>query len=222
MLASTLHLDKSARIGHDDVHVDRGADVLLVVEVQPWLSVDHADAYRRDQAPHGGRSDEPELDRGGEGVVDGDGGAGDRGGAGAAVRLKHVAVEANGHLTEPEVVEHRARTPADQALDLLGAPAELAALACGTRARRAREHRVLGREPSLARPFTPARDAALDARSTEHARLAERDQARAFGVLRDAALEVHGAEGIGRTARTDRRTSGGAGLVRCVGHGASR
>ena len=51
----------------------------------------------------------------GDGVGEGDVRAGDRGGAGAAVGLEHVAVEDDGVLAERLVVDDRAQRAADQA-----------------------------------------------------------------------------------------------------------
>ncbi len=54
-------------------------------------------------------------------------GAGDGGGAGAAVGLDDVAVEGDGALAQFAQVDRGAQRAADQALDLQGAPALLAA-----------------------------------------------------------------------------------------------
>src|SRR5437773_9979467 len=49
--------------------------------------------------------------------------AGDGGGARAAIRLQHVAIDGDGALAERLEVRHRPERAADQPLDLLGAPA---------------------------------------------------------------------------------------------------
>ena len=57
VLAGALHLHEAALAAHHDVHVDVGAHVLLVVEIEPRLAVDDADAHRGDAPPHGRRGD---------------------------------------------------------------------------------------------------------------------------------------------------------------------
>jgi hypothetical protein len=49
--------------------------------------------------------------------------AGDRGGAGAAVGLDHIAVDGNLALTDRFQIDDRAQAPPDQTLDLDGAAA---------------------------------------------------------------------------------------------------
>ena len=124
---------------HHDVHVDFGAHVLLVVEIESRLAVDDADAHRRDTPLDRRRR---QLAR--SATIQSKASTiatrrtGDRGGAGAAVGDEHVAIELDGELAKPEVVEHRAYAAADEALNLLGATTELSALTRRARARRAR------------------------------------------------------------------------------------
>jgi hypothetical protein len=128
--------------------------------------------------------------------------AGDRGGAGAAVGLQHVAVDGEGAFTERLEVDRGTQAAADQALDLLGAPALLAGrgLALHAAAGGARQHAVLGGDPALALALEEARDLLVDAHVAQHARVAELDQHRALGVLGVLAGEADGTELIGRTA----------------------
>src|SRR5690606_583198 len=80
--AGALDLDEGARLGGDDVHVDLGAHVLLVGQVEADTSVDHADADGGDLARDGLRVGE--AARGtkvGHRVAQCDVGAGDGGGA---------------------------------------------------------------------------------------------------------------------------------------------
>jgi hypothetical protein len=79
-------------------------------------------------------------------------GAGDGGGARAAVGLQHIAVEVDGAFAQLLQVEHRAHGAADQALDLLRAAALLAArgLAVAAGVGGARQHAVFGRDPAFA------------------------------------------------------------------------
>ena len=63
----------------------------------------------------------------GDGVVQGQPGAADAGGAGAAVGLDHIAIDDNLAFAQFFQVHHRAQAAADQPLDFLGAAALLAA-----------------------------------------------------------------------------------------------
>jgi len=79
-------------------------------------------------------------------------GAGDCGGPRPAVGLDDVAVDRDRRLAERPEVGHRAQAAPDEPLDLVGASAraagaDLAALAL---VRGGRQHRVLGRHPTLA------------------------------------------------------------------------
>ena len=83
-------------------------DVLLVGQVEPRLAVDDADADRRDRAGQRVRPGERACGaQPGDGVGQRDVGPGDRGGAGAAVGLEHVAVEHDGVLAERLEVDAR-------------------------------------------------------------------------------------------------------------------
>ncbi|MCY1430580.1 hypothetical protein D9M71_465300 [compost metagenome] len=130
------------------------------------------------------------------------GGAGDRGGAGAAVGLDHVAVDVQGVLAELGQVQRRAQGAADQALDFQGAPALLAAagLALVTLAGGARQHAVLGGQPALALALEEARDSRLGADGADHLGIPEFDQHRTFGMLGVVAGDTDGAQLVGGTA----------------------
>src|SRR5207344_876072 len=104
-----------------------------------------------------------------------DPGARDRGGARAAVRLEHVAVEPERPLAEVLQVVAAADRPADEPLDLdraaLLAPG--ARLAAHPLAGGRGEHPVFGRQPALALALEPARDPVLDRGRAQHARRAD-------------------------------------------------
>ena len=158
-----------------------------------------------------------------EGQGQGHGRAGDGGGARAAVGLDHVAVEDDGALAEGLHVDDRAQAAADEALNLVGAAADLAAfaLARGAGDGGAGQHGVLGRDPAAAGVAQPAGDALLDGGVGEHAGVAERDEDGAFGGLDEAGSEGEGAKlGGGPAAGTEERTgSVHRGIVREQGRG---
>ena len=88
-------------------------------------------------------------------------GAGDRGGAGAAIGFEHVAIERDLVLAQRLHVDHGAQRAADQALDFLRAADLLAGggLAAGAGAGGARQHAVFGGDPAEALAATPRRQA---------------------------------------------------------------
>ena len=131
-----------------------------------------------------------------------DPGAGDRGGAGAAVGLDHVAIDGDLPLAERGQIEHRAQAAADQPLDLDGAAALLAGRRLAARALRggARQHAVFGGDPAARLALEPGRQPVLERRRHQHVGVAELHEAGAFGVFHHAALERYGAQLVGLSA----------------------
>ena len=152
-------------------------------------------------------------------------GAGDRRRARAAVGLQHVAVDKDAVLTQSLHVDHRAQAAPDEARDLLRAATELALDGLAVVAGRggARQHRVLRRDPPLARVLQPARDPRRKRRRAQHLGAAKRHEGRTLRMLGPRALEGHGPQlvvgaaigsglasiGHGATLSADRRRSGG-------------
>ncbi len=126
-----------------------------------------------------------------QGVVQCDPGAGDRGGAGAAIGLQHVAVDDDRVLAERLRVDDGPQRAPDQSRDLVGATADAAldALSVVPAVRGAREHGVLGRDPALALAGQPARDAVGEGGGAQHLGAAEADQCRSLGVRAPTALD---------------------------------
>jgi len=137
-----------------------------------------------------------------EGEVGGHPGAGDGGGAGAAVGLQHVAVEGQRAVREGGEVEGGAQAAADQALDLGGAAGGLSLvdLARAAGVRGPRQHGVLGGQPAAAAVLHERRHPVVDARRHQDAGLAELDEHRAFGEFESARLQAERAEGVDGTA----------------------
>src|SRR5712691_1653437 len=96
-------------------------------------------------------------------------------------------------------VHSRAQRPAYQALDLMRpAPnATLDRLAGAAIVGRARQHRVLGRDPALAAAPPVGGYSVLNARRDPHARPPHLDQARTLGVHVDAQLDLQRAQLVG-------------------------
>ena len=95
-----LGFDEAAVGEHDDVHVDGGAGVFFVAEVEEDVAVDDADAGGGDHLAQGRGFQRAGGDEFAEGEGEGDAGSGDGGGAGASVGLEDVAVEDDGALAE--------------------------------------------------------------------------------------------------------------------------
>jgi hypothetical protein len=103
-------------------------------------------------------------------VVQRDPGAGDRGRAGAAIGLEHVAIDHDLALADRGQVDHGAKRAPDQALDFLRAARRLAGgdLAAIALMGGARQHRIFGGDPALAGAAQPGRTLFLDGRGAEH------------------------------------------------------
>src|SRR5581483_5253835 len=119
--------------------------------------------------------------------------AGDGGGARPAVGLQDLAVDDDAARAQRLQVDRRPQRAPDEALDLEGATAgtALQALAAAALGRGAREHGVLGGDPTLLLAEQVPRHALLDRREAQHLRVAERDARGAFGELRHADLDLH-------------------------------
>src|SRR5689334_707654 len=185
-LRRTLDLDDATAACHDDVHVRVASGILGVVEVEGGLAAEDPDRHRRDGigerfAGHHALRPAP-VDR----VAKGYPGAGDRSAARAAVGLDHVAVDAKRALAERTQIGDGAQAPADEPLDLVGAPRlpALGGFPPHARVGRAGQHAVFGSDPALPPALEEGRNVGFDARRAENAGLAALDQYRAFGVAR--------------------------------------
>src|SRR5437867_13180285 len=198
LLGRALHLHELAAAGHDDVHVHLGARVLGVAEVEHRLPPDDADADRGDAVTDRGRWLEPGDFR--DRFGDRDEAARDGGGPCSAVRLDHVAVHPHRALAQLGAVDDGAQGPADEPLDLLRPAARTAVLAGRARVGRARQHRVLRRDPVLALALHEGQHLVLERRRADLRGRAELDQHRALGVEQEVPGDGDGAELVGRAA----------------------
>ena len=211
LLGGGLGLDEAAVGEHDDVHVYRCAGVFFVGEVEEDVAVDDADAGGGNHLAEGrgleGSGGHEFPQREGEG----DAGSGDGCGAGSAVGLDDVAVEDDGALAEGLHIDDAAETAADEALDLVGAAAYLAALALagGAGEGGAGEHAVLGRDPAAAGVAEPAGDALLDGGVAEDASVAGLHEDGALGRDDVVRGEAGGAEGVGGAVAGTEEERGG-------------
>jgi hypothetical protein len=212
VLGGGLGFDEAAVGEHDDVHVDGGAGVLFVAEVEEDVAVDDADAGGGDHLFERGCFQGSGCDQFSEGEGQGDAGSGDGSGAGASVGLEDVAVEDDGALAEGLHVYDAAQGAADEALDLVGAAADLAAfgLAGGAGESGAREHAVLGGDPAAAGVAEPAGDTLLYRGVAEDAGVAGLYEDGAFGHSDVVGGDADGAESVGwAVVRAEELGSGG-------------
>src|SRR3954447_21250999 len=212
-LGGGLHLDEAAVAGHHDVDVHLGVRVLLVVEVEERRAVHDADRDRCHRARERLRKTEVIERAAGRDVR-----ARDRGAARAAVGLQDVAVEVHGALAERLEVDDAAKRAPDEALDLDGAAALLAAggFAVGALAGRRRQERVLGGHPAAAGAVEPARHAVLHGCSAEHLRLALRPEHYAVRLLQERRVRVDRAQLVGPPSVVSRHaTASSAAISTC-------
>src|SRR5206468_3120374 len=127
-------------------------------------------------------------------------GAGDRGGAGAAVCLENIAIDREGALAEEVKLGDGAERPADETLDFGGAPGTATGLARGAGMSGAGKHAVFGGDPAGASADGKARQTVLDGDGAEDARLAHVDEGGPLGVREVAGHDRGRAEFVGSTA----------------------
>jgi hypothetical protein len=191
-----LGFDEASGGEQDDVHVDGGAGVFFVAEIEEGVAVDNADGGGGDHLLERRLLEGSGLDELAEGDGEGDGGSGDGGGAGSAVGLEDVAVEDDGAFAEQAHVDDGAEAAADEALNLVGAAADFAAfgLAGGTGEGGAGEHAVLGSDPAFAGVAHPAGDAGFDGGVAEDSGVSGFDEDGALGGGDIAGSDAGGAK----------------------------
>src|SRR5271165_2530 len=195
-LGGGLELDESAGTGHDDVHVDVGARVFVVAEVEHGFAGDDADAgggYRGDDRE---RLYRLELDQLAQRENQSDVGAGDGRGARSAVGLEDVAIDDDGAVAECGRIDDRAKGASNQALDFLGAAGWVTLVHFARSAGRggAREHGVFGGDPAASAAAQKAGYGVLDGRGAQHACVADLDERRALGRHQVIGGDAHRAQ----------------------------
>src|SRR6266851_2967369 len=198
-----LALDDPARPGQHEIRVGLGSRILGVIEIEHSRSRydaagDRGNAVAQRQLGHQSGGEQAPA-----GLMERHIAAGHRGGAGAAIRLKHIAIDADLAFAEPGEIGDCAQATPDQALNFLRAPALPAAgcLTVGAGRRRARQHAVLRRHPTLAGVAQKGRHALLDRGGAQHLRIAELCQARALGIFRDPRIECDRAHRVWGSSR---------------------
>src|SRR6516165_11280536 len=144
-LGRRLNLDDPAGASQHEIRVGFGLGVLGIIEVEHRRPGDDPAGDRSHAVAQWQAGQEPARDQPLARLVQSHIAASHRRGAGTAIRLQHVAIDADLALAEPGQVDDRAQAAPDQPLDLLGASALPPAgrLAVGAGRRRARQHTVL-------------------------------------------------------------------------------
>ena len=222
-LRGRLHLDDIAGAGEDEIGVGVGLRILGIVEIEHRHARTDAAGNRRDMIAQHVGLDHLARFHPGEAVVERDPGAGDGGGAGAAVGLDDVAVDGDLPLAERLEIDHRTQAAPDQALDFHGAAVLLAGRGLAPRAleRRARQHAVFGGDPAARLAFEPRRQAIFQRRRDQHVGVAEFHEAGAFGDIsprrararRGAVRQVVGGSAACRSPGCRAQGAGGHTLV---------
>jgi hypothetical protein len=199
VLGGGLGLDEAAVGEHDDVHVDGGTGVFFIGQVEQDVAIDDADGCGGDHLLERGCFEGAGFDQLAESEGEGYAGSCDGSGASAAVGLEDVAVEDDGALAESLHVDDAAEAAADEALDLMGAAADFAALALagGAGEGGAREHTVFGGDPAATGVAEPAGDALLDGGVAEDTGVAGLHENGTFGHGDVVRSDADGAEGLG-------------------------
>jgi hypothetical protein len=124
--------------------------------------------------------------------VQGDPATGDARAAGAAIGYEHVAVDENRALTEFGQVDRLPKGAANQALNLMGAAAKLAAdrLTIGAGVGGARQHAVFGGDPAGPLAAKVWWHALFDGGGADHHGVADRDDGGTLGPLLDTEFNL--------------------------------
>ena len=192
-----LDLDPAAVAGHDEIGVGLGRRVLGVVEIEQGLAAHQADRNGGDRQQRRQRRQPAVVNQPAEGRPDRQRRPGDRGGAGAAVGIEHIAVDAQGPLAERLQIDHHPQAAADQALDLEAAAGLARGLAAMAGRGGAGQHAVLGGNPALSPVLEKRRHALLDGDGAEDMGAAHPDQHRGIGLGLEILLDGQRPQAVG-------------------------
>src|ERR1700730_5928135 len=208
-LRGRLQLDEALVLRHHTVQIGGGLEVFGVVKIEPRRSVDDAAAHRGEILANCDLVDHPRVLHALDRHVQRAERTGNRSGARAAISLQHIAIEGDRPLADLAHVNRRAQRPADQPLNLMrpAADATLDGLPRTAVMGRARQHRVLSRDPSMTTSVPVRRYTILDARRDPNPRAPHLDEARALGVHVDAKLDLEWSH-LGRLASVRSRCPG--------------
>src|SRR5471030_825852 len=195
-----LDFNEAASAGHHHVQVSLGSRIFQVVEVKHRLALVHANRNSRDHLLERVAAFQAAtlLDHF-QGINQGNHGAGDGCGAGAAIGLDNIAIDVQGDIAQFRHVQRCAQGTTNQTLDLQSTAALLATarFTLVTLAGGARQHAVFGGQPALALPLEETRHAIFDADRADDLGITELDQYRSLGVFGVVAGNADRAELIG-------------------------
>ena len=183
----TLHFDKPACVGHDDVHVYRGLRVFFIGQIEALFAFDDADGDGCD--PFGNR-DRLHMAFGlhpGQRFDQRHECAGNGGGAGSAVGLQNVTIQRNRALAQCIHFDDGAERTAYQTLNFDSPSTRFLSVARRPGVGGTRQHGILSSHPSCPFALEERRDFVFDTGSAEHLSLPNFDKAGAFSVAGIAA-----------------------------------
>ena len=198
-LTRTLNLDYLARIRRHEIHIDFCPRILAIIEIQQLAAIDHAHRNGGNLAGERKARDLARVDPCHEGIVQRHPGSRHARGARAAIGLDYIAVDRHRELTEGAQIRDGTQASPDKPLDFHGTSLAVGALTRTAAVRRRRQHRVFSRNPTCTARLAPARNAFLDRRRAQNARVTELHQARPERVAHDVARERHMAHLVRRT-----------------------
>lgn len=158
---SSLHFDETIIARANNVHINSGARIFVVFEIEQRRVRNDADADGGDFVGERKAGDFACAKQAAAGEGERDVSARDRGRARAAVCLQHIAVNCDGALAQEFHVNDGAKGASDETLDFVCAPGGAAASCFALRALMcsARQHRVFGGDPALPAPAQKRRHA---------------------------------------------------------------
>src|SRR5262245_3669180 len=183
-LAGPLDFDVFAVAGHDQVHVDFGVAVLRVTEVEEQFTRHDAGAHRGHRVAQRFSADQPAFAQPPRRQGEGDVAAGDRRRAGPAIGLDDVTVDPDRARAERVEIDDRAQAAPDQTLDLVRPSADAPAyrLARDAGPAGARQHGILGGDPTASGIAQKLRHRLLDRGGADDAGFSDLDQHRAVDL----------------------------------------
>lgn len=200
LFCGSLGLDETAIGQHDYVHIYFSARVLFVTKVEQDMTIDDTNRGSSKHLPQGRSFEGSGSDQFVEGQCKGYAGSRDSSGASPPVGLKNIAVEDDGALAERLHIDDRTEAATDQALNLVGATADLAAftLTCSAGEGGAGKHAILGGHPATPGVAQPAGYALFNGSIAEDASVAGLDQDRTLrhiDIVRSHADRAKGVSG---------------------------
>lgn len=210
-LGRTLDLDECAQVVHDNVAVDFGLPVLLVVQIEKDFTTADPHRHGGDRAVQGIAAQAALGAQATDGVVQGHVGTRDRGRACSPVRPQYVTVDPKCGFAEGFEIKDRAQRPPEETLDFLAASvgARTPGVAFVPLASGVWKHGVLSGEPATPATAKKTGDTPLEPHGAIDLGVSEGDQRRTAGVGVDPSFEAERTKLIDSTSNASPPGGGG-------------